>query len=542
MKAKKHNVTNISIRLKSGLYLTGISLLSALLYFIDGSRSVKIGNILPKKQSTTTLLQQINRETHIQNACIDINWITWSTITKSSAIGTIANAGTNISVTMAYDFEFEIIQEMEHYGAFKGFNAPVPNAALPRTSWSKEPQGITTICFSEAVKEPVLLLASLGSFKALTTLNFSEPYVIFYNSGGIKIDNNTTLTGRNGYGIIKFPGEIKCIKIISSGYENFADLTLGIAACPDGTPKPKAEILAVKQVKKKKIVEEPKLQPIKPEPLIIAAVKPEPIIKPIAETPKVAPVVAAVKPKPIVEPIAEIPKVAPVVIAEKPKPIIETPKVAAVKPKPIVEPIAEIMKVVPVVIADIKPKPIIETPKDVVIKPKPLVEKQKVVPVVIADIKPKPIIETPKAVSAIAVFNPEPIPKIIKPTAPLIVIEKKVIKTITPLSTPVVSTKSKFLKIEIWDYSGMDYDSVSLTLNGKQIGPKNIELKLEKKNGNPEYTYLLGLGPGNNILEVYAVSEGLKPFTTICVQVGYEDKPKKIFISMKAKETRTIQL
>ena len=200
------------------------------------------------------------------------------------------------------------------------------------------------------------------------------------------------------------------------------------------------------------------------------------------------------------------------------------------------------MKVVPVVIADIKPKPIIETPKDVVIKPKPLVEKQKVVPVVIADIKPKPIIETPKAVSAIAVFNPEPIPKIIKPTAPLIVIEKKVIKTITPLSTPVVSTKSKFLKIEIWDYSGMDYDSVSLTLNGKQIGPKNIELKLEKKNGNPEYTYLLGLGPGNNILEVYAVSEGLKPFTTICVQVGYEDKPKKIFISMKAKETRTIQL
>ena len=483
MKAKKHNVTNISIRLKSGLYLTGISLLSALLYFIDGSRSVKIGNILPKKQSTTTLLQQINRETHIQNACIDINWITWSTITKSSAIGTIANAGTNISVTMAYDFEFEIIQEMEHYGAFKGFNAPVPNAALPRTSWSKEPQGITTICFSEAVKEPVLLLASLGSFKALTTLNFSEPYVIFYNSGGIKIDNNTTLTGRNGYGIIKFPGEIKCIKIISSGYENFADLTLGIAACPDGTPKPKAEILAVKQVKKKKIVEEPKLQPIKPEPLIIAAVKPEPIIKPIAETPKVAPVV----------------------IAEKPKPIIETPKVAAVKPKP-------------------------------------LVEKHKVVPVVIADIKPKPIIETPKAVSAIAVFNPEPIPKIIKPTAPLIVIEKKVIKTITPLSTPVVSTKSKFLKIEIWDYSGMDYDSVSLTLNGKQIGPKNIELKLEKKNGNPEYTYLLGLGPGNNILEVYAVSEGLKPFTTICVQVGYEDKPKKIFISMKAKETRTIQL
>ena len=161
---------------------------------------------------------------------------------------------------------------------------------------------------------------------------------------------------------------------------------------------------------------------------------------------------------------------------------------------------------------------------------------------VIADIKPKPIIETPKAVSAIAVFNPEPIPKIIKPTAPLIVIEKKAIKTITPLSTPVVSTKSKFLKIEIWDYSGMDYDSVSLTLNGKQIGPKNIELKLEKKNGNPEYTYLLGLGPGNNILEVYAVSEGLKPFTTICVQVGYEDKPKKIFISMKAKETRTIQL
>ena len=112
MKAKKHNVTNISIRLKSGLYLTGISLLSALLYFIDGSRSVKIGNILPKKQSTTTLLQETNKETNVQNACIDINWITWSTITKSSAIGTIANAGTNISVTMAYDFEFEIIQEM----------------------------------------------------------------------------------------------------------------------------------------------------------------------------------------------------------------------------------------------------------------------------------------------------------------------------------------------------------------------------------------------------------------------------------------------
>ena len=50
------------------------------------------------------------------------------------------------------------------------------------------------------------------------------------------------------------------------------------------------------------------------------------------------------------------------------------------------------------------------------------------------------------------------------------------------------------------------------------------------------------LGDGENVLEIYSVSEGLEALTTVGMLIIYEDRRKKTTASMKAGETAYITL
>jgi|GEM_PF-1213967 len=441
--------------------------------------------------------------------CKEIDWAVWDSFKENSAIGTINNNGSNISVILNANFSVESASQIERYDVFKRYKAPVLNTAVPRTSWSKEAGGKITICFSQTVKEPVLLLASLGNYKdrIKTTISFSEPYVMLYNGGGMIFDNSNTVTGREGYAIIKFPGDIKCITINSSSYENFTDFTWGISVCPDGTPKPASSIISP-------------APEIAPAPVAAIA---KPVQSVAAATPAPAPKPVIVpKPEPVV-PKAERPT--PAIIAAVPKtlPMPVQPVVAAT-PAPTQKPVAAAP------ITEVKPGPVITAIQEAGPKPvQPVVAASPAVPKPVPAVIPAPI-------------NPRPIPIAAVPPA------KQVLPIIPkPGSAALIqninnSAQGRFLKIEVYDFDGMDYDSVSLKLNGRQIGPKAIPLALYKIYGSPEFTYTLELQAGDNTLEVYAISEGIKPFATVGVLIMYDNGRKKYHFALKARESAIIHL
>ena len=156
------------------------------------------------------------------------DWAVWSAFTGNSALGTITQGGQTISVEVNANYNFNSTPGIFNYGAFNGFSSVVPNTTVPRTTWAAGAGGETTMCFSEVVSNPVLLLSSLGSWSSQVTLELSLPYQVIYDGGGMTYLSDTTIFGAEGYAIIVFPGDFDCVTIYSSTPENYTNLTWGL--------------------------------------------------------------------------------------------------------------------------------------------------------------------------------------------------------------------------------------------------------------------------------------------------------------------------
>jgi hypothetical protein len=273
----------------------------------------------------------------------------------------------------------------------------MPNSSTPTCTWTHDAGGKVTMCFSKSVKDPVLMVASLGrgNVNDRVTLKFSRPYSVVYDGGGMTYHNNSALTGMEGYAILRFKGDITCITIVSSKFEQYTYLTWGLPACDKPIEPPKKDL-------KKEI-----------------------------------------------------------------KPIIAKP----------------------------------------VAKPEPK-----------------------KRISIAEVPRPKPTPV------------KRAISTTFPTVKPPGSVLTeRSLKVQIWDFDCMDYDSVSLKFNGKPVGPAAILLPLYKRDAG-DYTYILEPQAGKNTFEIHAISVGIKPFLSIGLLIMYHDKREKLYYKLKAGETIKIEL
>ncbi|WP_157740932.1 gliding motility-associated C-terminal domain-containing protein [Mucilaginibacter xinganensis] len=170
----------------------------------------------------------------IQANCNDINWASWGAFTGSSATGTVTDAdGSLVNVTMTSNFTFGASSGIYNFSKFNGYPSPIPNAQVPQTTWSKGAGGTTTMCFSKTVTNPVLLIASLGNSAGLSSkLDFSLPYVVLYDGGGMVYNSSTSLTGTEGYAIIMFPGDFTCVTINSTTEEYYTNITWGLRPPP----------------------------------------------------------------------------------------------------------------------------------------------------------------------------------------------------------------------------------------------------------------------------------------------------------------------
>lgn len=157
-------------------------------------------------------------------------WAVWNNFTGTSATATI-NSGTSVyNMTMTANYSFGSTPVIFNYAAFSGFSGVIPNTTVPQTDWSAAPgvTGVTTMCFTEPVANPVLLIASLGRPNLVVTLEFSKPYNTVFDGGGMTYPNNTTIMGQEGFAIIVFPGDFDCVTIYSTTPEYYTNITWGV--------------------------------------------------------------------------------------------------------------------------------------------------------------------------------------------------------------------------------------------------------------------------------------------------------------------------
>ena len=194
------------------------------------SDSVKHNQNIP-----TQVAARPNQQKPFAGSCYDVNWATWTTFDNvTSTTGLIINAdGSPLDITMSANYSFGSTPSIYTYSRFSGYPANIPNSTVPKTTWAAGAGGVTTMCFSKKVTNPVLLLSSLGSsLPQSSTLDFSIPYVVLYDGGGMVYDSSTRLTGTEGYAIIMFPGDFTCVTINSSTPEFYTNLTWGIRPQP----------------------------------------------------------------------------------------------------------------------------------------------------------------------------------------------------------------------------------------------------------------------------------------------------------------------
>jgi gliding motility-associated-like protein len=157
------------------------------------------------------------------------DWTTWNSFSPVQANGTIFTNGQNIGVTMSANYQFGSTPGIYGFGAFNSFNGSLPpNSLVPSTTWAVGPGGTTTMCFSQTVSNPVLLLASIGNAGNAVTLRFSLPYLPVFTGQQVTFVNDTTLIGREGYTIIMFPGNFNCVTIFSTTPEFYTNITWGL--------------------------------------------------------------------------------------------------------------------------------------------------------------------------------------------------------------------------------------------------------------------------------------------------------------------------
>jgi gliding motility-associated-like protein len=160
--------------------------------------------------------------------CNTINWASWSQFRGYSAVGTVVNAGKQVDVLMTANYPFDSTPDIYGYPTFSSYPIPIPNSTVPRTTWSAGAGGLTSMCFSQQVANPVLLLSSLGSVTQPCKITFSLPYVVLYDGGKMQYNDNRSITGTEGYAIVMFPGNFTCVNISSQTPEFYTNITWGL--------------------------------------------------------------------------------------------------------------------------------------------------------------------------------------------------------------------------------------------------------------------------------------------------------------------------
>ncbi|MFM6976366.1 MAG: LamG-like jellyroll fold domain-containing protein, partial [Sphingobacteriaceae bacterium] len=195
----------------------------------SATAATKSGNITVASTGATTKTVSVSgtvnavAQLNIQNSlCANqgLYWsTTWTDVTSTSAKGLIGNVG--VTVTHSNGGLFTTSYMYQH-ASFPGqFN--VPNA----TTLANQNAGTFTFTFDSPVNNPQVAFSSIGNPGTPVGLNTSVPYEVLWNGIGMTYNTNTTMTGAEGFTIVKFPGTHSSITIQYNATEYYANIAFG---------------------------------------------------------------------------------------------------------------------------------------------------------------------------------------------------------------------------------------------------------------------------------------------------------------------------
>lgn len=164
------------------------------------------------------------------------SWVNWSTFNGNKASGTLWNGRRDIQVDVIANYDINSTVKIFEINRFKNFVdfSSIPRNNLPRVNWSDGKDGVTVICFSEPVTNPVIVIATLGNPDKTVKLTFSLPYVPLFADKNSELIDDRSIRGTEGNAVLLFPGTVDCITVKTDDYEYFTDFTWGIH--PDTFP------------------------------------------------------------------------------------------------------------------------------------------------------------------------------------------------------------------------------------------------------------------------------------------------------------------
>lgn len=175
------------------------------------------------------------------------SWASWSDTT-----GTFLQNGNTITVTYTGQFN-----SVDHIAAvFDDVPTSFTNSAVTNTPGANGTIHMTggisapnNFHFSQAVIDPLIAIWSVGQPGLPVTVNFDSPFTILSQGaghwgGGTLTQNDNSLTGVEGNGLLQFHGSYTDITFTTPNFENYYGLTVGSLATAVPEPETYTMLLA----------------------------------------------------------------------------------------------------------------------------------------------------------------------------------------------------------------------------------------------------------------------------------------------------------
>jgi gliding motility-associated-like protein len=167
-------------------------------------------NAIPQPLSITNSLCAAN----------SLDWVTWDTVTTTTAAGTMNGIG--VTVTQSNPGLATTPSMYTHTNFPSQYH--VPNG----TTISNNQSGTFTITFAQPINNPQVAFASIGQEPTTTVgITTSVPYSVIWQGLAMTYPTSTTMTGREGYTIISFPGLHSSITMTYDTSEYYTNIAFG---------------------------------------------------------------------------------------------------------------------------------------------------------------------------------------------------------------------------------------------------------------------------------------------------------------------------
>ena len=164
-------------------------------------------------------------------------WVTWTSITPTTATGTVSNGIKNMNVTVTNSNGGMIQTNGMYSGTSIPTNYGVPVSAPLTIANTKA--GIVTMTFSEAVVSPTFAFTSIGNPANSVPVITSVPYTVEWTGTGTTFDTPTQFTGREGNSIVSLSGYTTTYTMNYTADEYYCNIAFGVkdvSTCSSGTP------------------------------------------------------------------------------------------------------------------------------------------------------------------------------------------------------------------------------------------------------------------------------------------------------------------